>query len=73
VTFTHSADCDDPVCPEMHEEQPAPGIDAILLGRAIREHRQAEFDPHAVISMTHLCFDDCAENIAARYDELAAR
>jgi hypothetical protein len=43
------------------------------LGRAIREHRQAEFDPHAVISMTHLCFDDCAENIAARYDELAAR
>jgi hypothetical protein len=51
----------------------APAIDAELLGRAIREHRQAEFDPHAVISMTHLCFDDCAENIAARYDELASR
>jgi hypothetical protein len=48
-------------------------LDADLLGRAIREHRQAEFDPHAVISMTHLCFDDCAENIAARYDELASR
>jgi hypothetical protein len=115
VTFTHSADCHDPVCPEMHESPPgpgvsvlqevlrvtshiserdvrakyivtdlglrgwaiqpqqAPGIDAELLGRAIREHRQAEFDPHAVISMTHLCFDDCAENIAARYDELASR
>jgi hypothetical protein len=73
VTFTHSADCHDPVCPELHEEQPAPGIDANLLGRAIREHRQAEFDPHAMISMTHLCFDDCAENIAARYDELASR
>jgi hypothetical protein len=50
-----------------------PTIDANILGRAIREHRQAEFDPHAVISMTHLCFDDCAENIAARYDELASR
>jgi hypothetical protein len=50
-----------------------PAINAELLGRAIREHRQAEFDPHAVISMTHLCFDDCAENIAARYDELASR
>jgi hypothetical protein len=48
-------------------------IDAEVLGRAIREHRQAEFDPHAVISMTHLCYDDCAENIAARYDELASR
>jgi hypothetical protein len=48
-------------------------IKSDLLGRAIREHRQAEFDPHAVISMTHLCFDDCAENIAARYDELASR
>jgi hypothetical protein len=73
VTLTHSADCHDPVCPQPHEERQAPGIDAELLGRAIREHRQAEFDPHAVISMTHLCFDDCAENIAARYDELASR
>jgi hypothetical protein len=50
-----------------------PAIDANLLGRAIRDHRQAEFDPHAVISMTHLCFDDCAEDIASRYDDLAAR
>jgi hypothetical protein len=122
VTFTHSADCHDPVCPEIiadardvavlaryalhdidgHAEcdpsdctvsalrlaiptrvfaaairhgdiRAALATDANLLGRAIREHRQAEFDPHAVISMTHLCFDDCAENIAARYDELAAR
>jgi hypothetical protein len=85
VTFTHSADCQDPVCPERHLDVLAlvdeaqgfpperPAIDANLLGRAIREHRQAEFDPHAVISMTHLCFDDCAENIAARYDELASR
>jgi hypothetical protein len=118
VTFTHSADCHDPVCPKPHgvwstaspvtrnegeearpfleaaadrgeivcwigshkwvwtglaEVPPTRAIDAHLLGRAIREHRQAEFDPHAVISMTHLCFDDCAENIAARYDELASR
>jgi hypothetical protein len=118
VTFTHSADCHDPVCPEPHgvwsttspvtrnevdaarpfleaaahrgetvcwvgshkwvwaafgSEMSRPAIDAEVLGRAIREHRQAEFDPHAVISMTHLCFDDCAENIAARYDELASR
>jgi hypothetical protein len=118
VTLTHSADCQNPVCPERHDESAAPEerlrealeqairwpgggtlhfaqgewrkvaneydaadrapmsrptINAGLLGRAIREHRQAEFDPHAVISMTHLCFDDCAENIAARYDELASR
>jgi hypothetical protein len=123
VTFTHSADCHDPVCPDDHsldardvavlaryalhdidghaecdpsdctvsalrlaiptrvfaaairhgDIRAALATDANLLGRAIREHRQAEFDPHAVISMTHLCFDDCAENIAARYDELAAR
>jgi hypothetical protein len=120
VTFTHSADCGNPVCPEPHgiwtttqpprledfesarsllEEAASrgetvcwvggqrwtwvavpelhsgrqPAIDADLLGRAIREHRQAEFDPHATISMTHLCFDDCAEDIASRYDDLAAR
>jgi hypothetical protein len=128
VTLTHSADCHDPVCPELHESPwysvllplegdalslltpgsdyrvgeirihmepsgvegerpretsvvrfdpvervPRESVNADLLGRAIREHREALFDPHAMISMTHLCFDDCAENIAARYDELASR
>jgi hypothetical protein len=29
-----------------------------------------EFDPHALISMQHFCFDDCAEDIASRYERL---
>jgi hypothetical protein len=63
VTLTHSADCHDPVCPQPHDQQQASRIDADLLGRAIREHRQAEFEPHQYV-LTHLCFDDCAEDIA---------
>jgi hypothetical protein len=74
VTLTHSADCHDPVCPEPHESQRALPIDVELLGQAIRDHRQAEFDQHVGPWWPdHLCFDDCAEDIAARYDELASR
>jgi hypothetical protein len=73
VTSIHPADCEDPVCPEPHDAPLPPTVDVDRLGRAIRWHRQQEFDPHALISMQHFCFDDCAEDIASRYDELAAR
>jgi hypothetical protein len=53
------------------EQRTLPVINADVLGRAIAEHRQAEFEPHQHV-LTHLCFDDCAEDIYARCLRLIA-
>jgi hypothetical protein len=67
VTFTHSADCHDPVCPEMHEDQRAPAIDRELLADAILVHRLGQYERLDALGSGHLCFEDCAEDIAAHY------
>jgi hypothetical protein len=73
VTSIHPAECRDPVCPQPHEGERLPAIDAVVLGKAIAEHRQALFDPRTHVADTHRCFDDCADDIYARCLELIAK
>jgi hypothetical protein len=49
-----------------------PVVNADVLGRAIAKHRQAMFAPGTPVSESHLCFDDCADDIYARCLELIA-
>jgi hypothetical protein len=75
VSSVHPAECRDPICPEPHEVRRThlPTINAEVLGRAIGEHRFAMFDPVTHVAGSHLCFDDCADDIYARCLELIAK
>jgi hypothetical protein len=54
------------------EQRALPVINADVLGDAIQEHRDAHFDSSTHVADTHLCFDDCAEDIYARCLQLIA-
>jgi hypothetical protein len=71
VTLTHSADCHDPVCPQPHEAKQAAAIDRELLADAIFMHRLGQYTRSDALESSHLCFEDCAEDIAAHYGKAA--
>jgi hypothetical protein len=49
----------------------APAIDRELLADAIFMHRLGQYQRSDALESSHLCFEDCAEDIAAYYGKAA--
>jgi hypothetical protein len=50
---------------------PRPAIDRELLADAIFMHRLGQYQRSDALESSHLCFEDCAEDIAAHYGKAA--
>jgi hypothetical protein len=54
-----------------HPSSPHPAIDRELLADAIFMHRLGQYTRSDALESSHLCFEDCAEDIAAHYGKAA--